>query len=356
MRICLFRAFPDAYRKSMEIYADQLLKGIRPLLREDEEIVGCLPEGVRLRPRYVRYWDQYVRYQRLCKGSRGDVNHIVDHGYGHLARSLPARRVVVTFHDSVVTRVRGVALSTRLSLRYSLHAIRQVAAVVAISETSRRDFLALVDYPPDRVRVVYLGIDPAFRVTEDCGEWKRRYALPDSYLLHVGHNLPYANLDAALLTLDALARAHGIDARLVKVGAAFTPTQEALLDERGLRARVTHLGSVPLADLPAIYSSAAVLLYPVLYAGFGWPPLEAMACGTPVVCSNRGALPEVLGDAALMVEPDDHDQMAVDVARLMTDKRLRESYRAKGLARARRYDWSRTARQMLDIYRELAHG
>ena len=82
MRVSLFRAFPDPFRKSMQIYADQLLKGIRPLLQEHEEIVDCLPANIRLQPRVARYWDQYIRYQRFTKTSAGDVNHVIDHGYG----------------------------------------------------------------------------------------------------------------------------------------------------------------------------------------------------------------------------------------------------------------------------------
>lgn len=340
----------------MEIYANQLLKGVRSLLHEHEKIVDCLPANVRLQPRYARYWDQYVRYQRFSRVFKGDVNHIIDHGYGHLVRSLPAHRTVVTFHDATVTKVETVSRSTRLSLRYSLMAIRKAAMVIAVSQHSRRDFLNLVVYPEDRVKVVYSGIDPSFQVMPDREALKRRYNLPDKYILNVGHTLSYANLERVFLVLDCLVRGYGMDIYLVRVGDRFTSEQDMLLDKLNLRERVVQLGKLPLRDLPAIYNCAEVLLFPVLYAGFGFPPLEAMACGTPVVCSNRGSLPEIVGDAAIMTDPEDHQQMAAQIAALLTDGGLRDAYRAKGLQQARRYSWDETARNILKIYREVYEG
>ncbi len=356
MRVRLFRAFADPYRASMQIYADQLLRGVRPLLADGEAIDAWALDGARLRPAAVRYWDQYVRYQRAARAQAADVNHVVDHGYAHLLASLPAGRSVVTFHDAVGARVAGVPARTRLALSLGLRAIRRAARVIADSEAARRDLLALVDYPPERVRVVHLGIDPTFEPTADGAERRRRYALRDGYVLHVGHTQPYMNVEAALGSLACLVRECGVDARLVKVGTPFTAGQRALIERLDLPGRVAHLGRVPLADLPAIYGGAGVLLYPARHAGFGLPPLEAMACGTPVVASDRGALPEILGDAALMADPEDHRAIARHAARLLTDPALRERHRQRGLAQARRYDWARTAAETLALYREVAAG
>jgi glycosyltransferase involved in cell wall biosynthesis len=353
MRICLFRAFPDPFRKSMEIYANQLLAGVRPLLHDGEEIVESLPADVRVRPKYARYWDQYIHYQRFCKAVHGDVNHIVDHGYGHLVHSLPAHRTVVTFHDAVVAKVNGIAWSTQLSFRYCLSGIRKAAAVIAVSQSSRRDFLTLVDYPEDKVKVVYQGIDPSFRVAPDREALRAGYGLPQKYVLSVGHTLSYANVEGVFRVLECLMKRYGMDLQLIKVGDQFTAQQEMLLDKLGLRQRVIHLGKVPFRDLPAMYTCAEALLYPVLYAGFGLPPLEAMACGTPVVCSDRGSLPEIVGDAAIVTDPENHQQMALHIARLLSDDSLRATYRTKGLEQVQRYSWDKTAREVLAIYRQV---
>src|SRR3990172_8578610 len=352
MNVRLFRAFPDPFRKSMEIYADQLLRGIRPLLQNHETIDDCLPSDVRLKGS-ARYWDQYVRYQWLSRSFQGDVNHIIDHGYGHLVYTLPAHKTVVTFHDSTVNTLSGMAYSTRLSVQYSFTAMRKAARIITDSHVSRRDFLSLVNYPENHVEVVYPGIDPAFQPLQDREELKRRLSLPGTYILHVGHTLPYMNVEKVLMALECLVKRHGIDAHLVKVGDAFTRGHEALLDRLDLKGRVIHLGKIPLKDLIAIYNCADALLYPVLYAGFGLPPLEAMACGIPVVCSDRGALPEIVGDAAIMTDPEDHQQIAAHVAVLLADSSVREAYRAKGLRQAQKYSWDNTARQVLAIYRQV---
>jgi len=352
MRVCLFRAFPDPFRTSMQIYAEQLLKGIRPLLQEDEQIEDCLPTNVHLKG-FARYWDQYVRYQWLSRSYQGDVNHVIDHGYGHLLHTLPPHKSIVTFHDSTVNTLSGVAYTTRLSVRHSFAAIRKAARIITVSDTSRQDFLNLVNYPEKRVEVVYHGVDHAFQIIQGRDELRRSNSLPDRYILHVGHNLSYMNVEKVFLALECLVRRHGINTQLIKVGDQFTPRQERLIDTLGLRNRVVHRGKVPLKDLVVIYNCADVLLYPVLYAGFGLPPLEAMACGTPVVCSDRGSLPEVVGDAAITTDAEDHEQMAAHVARLLTDGALREACRSKGLLRAQRYSWDETARAMLAIYREV---
>jgi len=354
MKISLFRAFPDPFRKSMQIYADRLVHGIRPLLEAHEEIVECLPQNLRLGPKLARHWDQYLRYQHFSKAVAGDVNHVIDHGYAHLVHSLPARRTVVTFHDAAVTKVAGVARSTRLSFRYSLSGIRKAAMVMADSEAARRDLLDLIDYPAERVKVVYLGVHDSFRVIPDRAALKRRHELPARYLLSVGHTLPHGNVKAHLLVLNGLVKQYGLDIQLLKVGDEFTVEQERLIDQLGLRKNVRHLGRVCFAELPAIYNCADVLLYPVQHAGFGLPPLEAMACGVPVVCSDRGSLPEVVGDAAITADPEDHQAMAKHIAALLSDRCLYDAYRAKGLERVRRYSWDRTAREVLAIYRELA--
>ncbi len=350
MRICLFRAFPDPFRKSMEIYASQLLRHVRPLLPDTEMIMDYLPPNVRLQPGWARLWDQYIRYQRLCKAPLADVNHVVDYGFGHLLYSLQPEKSVVTFHDAIVFKLPDVSRRTRFAVRYSLRAVRRAARVITDSENSKRDFLELVDYPADRVRVVHLGIDPAFRPLTDTDAIRKRYKLPDHFILHVGHTLPYMNIEGTLRALEHL------DVPLVKIGGDFSSEQNTLIDQLRLRSRIQHLGRISLADLPAVYNSASALLYIPLYAGFGLPPLEAMACGTPVICSNRGSLPEIVGDAAIVVNPDDAKSAADAVSKLIADTKLRESYRERGLLNTQRFSWEKTARETLAIYREVARA
>ena len=355
MRVALFRAFPDPFRKSMAIYADQLSRGLTARLGASGAVREISLGGARLAPGWARHWDQYVRYQRLAGRVDADVCHIVDHGYGHLAYRLPADRTVITFHDAVVVRVPHVGWRTRLSLRYSLRAIRRVARVVTDSMAARADFLALVDYPAAHASVVYPGIDPAFRPPADRQADRRALGFDRPTVLHVGHTLPYMNLPRVIGAFDRLVRRHGVDARLVKVG-DLTAEQRALVDRLRLAGRVVTLGRLPFADLPRVYGAADVLLYVPLYAGFGLPPLQAMACGTPVVCSDRGALPEVVGDAAAFAGAEDEDAMAERLAEVMTDPSAAEVRRARGLARAARFTWDATVDGVLAVYQDLARA
>lgn len=353
MKVVLFRAFPDSFRKSMQIYADQLLKRIRPLLQNEEQLEDWLPAKVRLNGNF-RYWDQYVRYQWLSRAVQGDVNHVIDHGYGHLLHSLCKEKSIVTFHDSVVNKLDEISWRTRFSVQYSFLALRKAARIITDSKSSRNDFLNLVNFPEEKVHVICPGVDSAFRILQDHDALRKHYNLPSRYILHVGNNLPYMNVDGVLATLQHLLK-KGLDISLVRVGECLSQKQETFLEKADLKNRVMQLGAIPLDDLVVIYNCADLLIYPALYAGFGLPPLEAMACGTPVICSNRGSLPEIAGDAALMIDPENPANIAEATARLLADSNLQEMYRAKGLTRAKLYSWDKTASEVLSVYRSVYH-
>lgn len=360
MKIVLLRAFPDPYRQSMIVYADRLLESLRSAMSPAEEIAAYLPKQVALTPRLARYWSQYVGYQLMAHFAQGDINHVIDHSFGHLVYSLNARRTVVAFHDATIFKaadgtINGCEVPKRtvLSLRYSLAAIKRAAAVIAISEVSRKDFISLTSCDHRKIHVIYPGVDPSFCALEARSALKARYGLDGKHILHVGHNLFYMNIEGVLRTLHHLVFKLGVDAKLLKVGMPFTNAQNRLMNNLKLHDRVVFLGHVASEDLPRVYNCADALLYPVHYAGFGLPPVEAMACGTPVVCSNRGSLPEITGGAALMADPENYSQLAKHLASLLTDTNIREIYRAKGLEQAKRYSWEKTAKETLAVYKRI---
>jgi glycosyltransferase involved in cell wall biosynthesis len=356
MKIAVFRAFPDPYRFSMDFYAREIVRRVRRVLRKGDEIASdCLPDP-RLDSRLGRYWDQYVRYQRYARDHAADVNHIVDHGYGHLTRGLPEGRTVVTFHDAVVIKVPGVNWRTRRSFMYSLRAMRRAGAIVTPSESAKRDFLDLVDMPGDRVHVVPHGVDEAFRPALDRDRLRLRLGLSGDIVLMVGHTQPYMNVERMLRAFGTLVSQHGRDATLLKLGLPFTPDQMQLIAELDLGDRVQLAGRVASADLPAYYQAADVLLYAPLLAGFGLPPLEAMACGTPVVCSNRGAVPEVVGGAAIMADADDDAALALGMHEVFGNALKRRRMIDAGFERAGQFEWERSARRLLEIYRAVCAG
>lgn len=352
MKIRIFRAFPDSFRKSMEIYADQLLNGVRALLKEGEHIDDVLPPGIRLSG-FARYWDQYVRYQSFSKSVQADVNHIIDHGYGHLAHGMCGNRTIVTVHDLVVNHLR-TSWRTRFSVRYSFNALRKVARIITDSKASREDFLAITRFPMSRVHVIYPGVDSAFHpMNGEREDLRKHFNIPARSILHVGHNLPYMNVERIFSAFEILVHRLGIEASLVKVGPEFSRKQQEMLHRLKLEKHVRHLGKVSKEDLVSIYNCCDVLLYPALYTGFGLPPLEAMACGVPVICSDRGSLPEVSGDAAILVNPEDPEMIADRLVNVLSDAPLREYCIAQGLERSKQYTWEKTSTEILAVYRDV---
>jgi alpha-1,3-rhamnosyl/mannosyltransferase len=234
----------------------------------------------------------------------------------------------------------------RLALRAAQH-------VIAISEASRRDLLAAFSVAPARVTTTPLAPDPRFRPQPAAviDELRARYALPARFVLYLGINKPHKNLVTLLHAYTQLP----VSAPLVIAGAWDDRYPEpkqaaAMLD---LTARVRFLGPVAEADLPALYAAAAVFVFPSRYEGFGLPVLEAMACGTPVACSNVSSLPEIAGDAALHFDPDDANAIAQAIQRLLEETSLCADLQARGLAQAARFTWEHTAALTLSSYRKL---
>ncbi len=354
MNVVLFRAFPDPYRLSMTRYADELQRRVGAYMKAGEAIRTESLPGARIDGGWARYWDQYVRYGRYAAAHAGDVNHVIDHGYGHLARTLPARRTIVTFHDAVVMKVPGVSWRTKMALGHSLRAMRRAAAIVCVSESGKRDLLDLADLPADRIHVIPWGIDEAFRPPPDRAMLRRRLGFNGNVVLMAGHTQGYMNVERMLRVVATVIARQGIDLTLVKIGMPFTPEQQRLVAELELGERIDFVGRVADADLPAYYQAADVLLYAPLLAGFGLPPLEAMACGTPVVASNRGAIPEVVGDAALLADAEDEGGLAQALGEALGNPVRRRRLIDAGFARAGQFEWSSAARQLLELYRHVA--
>jgi glycosyltransferase involved in cell wall biosynthesis len=209
------------------------------------------------------------------------------------------------------------------------------------------------------VRVIYLGHSPAFRPIADATELARiraRYALPDRFILYLGTIEPRKNLVMLLDAYEMLRTRDEAAPPLVLAGRPGWRCEPVLRRgrERGLEGQVRFTDWVADDDLPAIVNAAAAFVYPSLYEGFGLPPLEAMACGTPVLCSNTSSLPEVVGDGGLLLDPHDARAWAAALARVLSDECLRADLRARGLAQARQFSWERTARETLAVYHSLA--
>jgi alpha-1,3-rhamnosyl/mannosyltransferase len=232
-------------------------------------------------------------------------------------------------------------------------AVARANVIITPSCSTRNDVLERLPVDPERVRVVPHGVDAAFTprpAAEVAAALAPLGLRGGGYLLFVGTIEPRKNLLRLLQAMDLVDPAVGPLVLAGGRGWNDGPIRVAL--ERLERAgRVRSLGYVADELRPALLTGARAFVYPSLYEGFGWPPLEAMACGTPVVTSNVSSLPEVVGDAALFVSPDDVDGLAAALHRVWHDEALRADLRARGIARAREFSWERTARMTLDAYR-----
>jgi glycosyltransferase involved in cell wall biosynthesis len=268
--------------------------------------------------------------------------------------------VVVTIHDLSFEHLpetfkRRSWMQLRLTVRRTA---RRAAHVIAPSEFTRRDLVDTYKLNPARVSVIPLAAAPQFRPVEDAVEIervRRRYGIDDEYILAVGSIQPRKNLARLIRAYSGLRRERGRSnlPKLVLVGKQAWLYGETLraVEEEGVRDSVSLPGYVSEKDLPALYTGALCFVYPSYFEGFGLPPLEAMSCGAPVLTGNLTSLPEVVGDAALTADPFDREALARALARLIDDASLRATLRARGLQRARAFDWRETARMTLQVYR-----
>jgi glycosyltransferase involved in cell wall biosynthesis len=234
----------------------------------------------------------------------------------------------------------------------------RAAGVIAVSECTRRDAIQLLGIAPERVAVVPNGVGQEMRPLQAPAELaalRQRHQLEGPVLLFVGTLEPRKNLATLLEAMSLLRQRHHLPHQLV-IGGGKGWYYDAIFrraEQLGLGDAVRFVGYVPQAELPLWYNLAEVFVYPSLYEGFGLPALEAMACGTPVVVSNSSALPEVVGEAGLTVEPRDADALAQAIYSLVTDADQRQRLRAAGLVQARPFTWQRTAQLTARAYRRI---
>jgi glycosyltransferase involved in cell wall biosynthesis len=282
------------------------------------------------------------------------------------------RPYVVTIHD-MTRQFFGGGLRNQLSLYRARRSLLRASKVIAVSEATRRDAESILGIPAACIRRIYNAPDPRFLSREVCerrlhnfqGSWEEfrkqtleRYQVQYPYILYAGNIRPPKNIPRlieafSVLRCELATRPQYSDLRLIVIGDEISRNPDVRLAVHKARIgnAVRFLGYVSFDTLRAFYESAAVFAFPSLHEGFGLPPLEAMACGAPVVASNVSSLPEVVGDAAIQINPENVFEIARALKEVLLDPELRQRLVERGFRQARRFSWDETAREVLDTYR-----
>jgi len=351
--VLLLRDVPQERRLSMERFADEL------------ELIFDESVNVRLRSSTMhaksgvfrtadRYLTRFIRYPLAVRRAHADVFHIVDQGYADLAAVLPCERTVVTCHDVMLLRAefgdvgfRGHRTSL-WRFRWSTSYLRRVARVICVSEATRNDVIRLVGVDPSRIEVVPQGVNQRFRPS-----LTPPISRGTSIILHVSTGVPYKNTSTTLRVISEL-RSRGLNVTLLRVGTTLAEADLQLARELAISDWVDERGYVSDDELVRLYNEADLLLFPSHYEGFGWPPLEAMACGTPVVASSASAIASVVGAAGLLAQATDVHTLADHAEAILTRPDLAAKLRERGLAQAATFSWTRVAEAYESIWTDVA--
>jgi glycosyltransferase involved in cell wall biosynthesis len=274
------------------------------------------------------------------------------------------RRSIITVHDlTFLLYPEFLTAESRLYYNDQIRwAVRRCDAISADSQSTKADLTRLLEVPPEKITVIHLGLEPAFCPDEpptaaggSDAERLRRLKLLPGYLLFVGTFEPRKNIPGLLRAYAALRRRWPQAPDLVLAGRQgwLFDSVLTLVQELNLGECTRFLPEVAESDLPALYRQAKVFVLPSIYEGFGFTALEAMGCGTPAIVTNRASLPEIAGEAAFLVEPDDAEAMAEALYQSLCDNALRARMRQSGLKRAAQFTWERTAQATLDLYRHV---
>ncbi|SNB46598.1 glycosyltransferase family 1 protein [Geobacter sp. DSM 9736] len=349
-------------------YVLGLLDALLRLDRENEYVVfyndpahlgrfsGAIEEVLPGKKPLSRLFREHVLLPLACRRHRVDILHCPKSAIP-LFSPCP---VVVTLHDLIpLKHPETEKFAARVYWRLQIPiAARRSDFIITDSEHARREIMEDFGVPAGKIEAVMLGFDPAMDggAAEDGAAVRQRYHLPDKYILYVGTIQPRKNLDTLIEAFARLRKEGEVREKLVIVGRKgwLYDRLFARITELGLEEEIVFTGFIPDEDLPHIYRGANVFVYISLFEGFGLPPLEAMACGVPVITSDTTSLPEVVGDAGIALPPTDVEGVALAIRRVLTDAGTASRMRERGVERARLFSWDAAAQRTLSLYRQVA--
>ncbi|HDZ01948.1 MAG TPA: glycosyltransferase family 1 protein, partial [Nitrospirae bacterium] len=273
------------------------------------------------------------------------------------------KQILVIQGPLTVREIRGKYAPNEISWIRMLYydvmlpiSVKKADKIIAVSNDIQKNLLKQINIPGQKILVIHEGIDSAFIENRKNSECKSSFQKP--HILFISTLFKYKNADKLLKAFVRLKNEKRIPHSLVIVGRdpkGETEKLKKIAEREQLSEQVIFAGALPHNEIAAVYENADVFIYPSCVESFGLPVLEAMACGTPVIASNRMSVPEISGDAALMVDPDNVREMSEAIYRVISDEKLRETLVKKGYERVRKFTWEKTAQETLEVFREV-HG
>jgi anaerobic magnesium-protoporphyrin IX monomethyl ester cyclase len=298
-------------------------------------------------------WEQMI-LPIYSRKDRLDLFHYTDHA---LSLFQGTRPIIITVHDIAYVRFPNLLNKSRQLYKKNILkiSIERADIIVADSFSTKRDIVEYYGVKEEKIKVVHLGVERRFHPISNVEEYRLRNSLPSKMILNVGTLEPRKNVITLIRAFSKLKKKDCNDYKLVIAGDRGW-LYEGILEEienNDASQSIMYLGVIKDDDLPVLYNCADIFVYPSRYEGFGLPPLEAMACGIPVITSNTSSLPEVVGDAGIMVDPTDIDSLCEAMHRVMTNKELWQHMSRKGLQRSSLFSWEKTTTEILGIYDEV---
>lgn len=296
-------------------------------------------------------WEQIILPLK-SKKQQIDILHCP----AHVIPLFSSQITVVTVHDLAFKLFpKTFRWQNRIYLNLIVPlSIKRADMIIAVSKNTKEDIVKEYGINPDKIKVIYNGVNDKYKPIKNkktTNKLKEKYKLPKNYILYLGTLEPRKNIKRLIKAFDKL---NHNDLKLVIAGGKGWLYDDIfkLVKTLNLENKIIFTGYIDEEDIVPLYSSATIFIYPSLYEGFGLPPLEAMACGTPVITSNISSLPEVVGDAAITVDPYDINDIASSIRQILNNKILQEDLRKKGLQQAQKFSWEKTAEETLKLYKE----
>lgn len=303
------------------------------------------------------FWEE-VSVPNILDNSKIDIYHVPQNGVG-LSENINCAKVI-TLHDIIPLKMPETVSDRYLNIFNNIlpNLIPKCEGIITVSQYSKDDIANEFNFPKEKIYVTHLAAENIYRPLDKsmCKDMlKKKYSISDNFILYVGGFSPRKNIMGIIEAFSLLPANKRANLKLIitgKKGFSY-PKYKNRAETLNISEDVIFTDFIPLEDMPIFYNSAEVLVYPSFYEGFGLPPLEAMACGTPVIASNVTSLPEVCGDSALLVDPNDIYQLSNSIDNVISNNKLMISMRKNGLIRSSDFSWKKTASNTIDAYSNI---